>query len=333
MENKFSTYGASAFSSPTTVSSISTLYSMNQDLVNPLYSNQHTDFIDSIYHSIDQSLEFMEQPPHLFHNSTELKSWSHSLFNFDELTGNELILGCLPENTRGYADISSDTTSAVSSNLIFNMEGIPMIPSRRCSHNVHISSGLGRIGDPTQLCSETTELGQAMLKNQSYHSGLSTTSYVEQIPLHNLAPSGSELDTFIPMDQVSMNASTTPPLSPSDACNTSFFRPTKPSRRFRRRTESTGGGVISFRAEHKKSQKERKAEAKKEEAEAEVNICKFCERPFKRKHDLQRHERLHTGEKPFQCTHCILAFSRTDTLRRHLRQTHGYFEHLMFFSA
>ncbi|KAK9687510.1 hypothetical protein K7432_014760 [Basidiobolus ranarum] len=330
MESIPSTYDDSALGSSTSVSSISTLYPMNQGLVIPPNSNQHIALIDNIYHSIDQSPEFMEQPPLSLPNSTELKSWSLPLFNFDELTGSELILGYLAENTRRYA---SNTTSLASENLIFNnIEDIPMMPSRRYSHSMHISSSLERIGDQSQLCSETTELGQAtILKNQSYPSDLSATSYIKHIPLSNLTP--TELDTFIPMDQVGLNASITPPLSPSDVRNTSFFRPTKPSRRFRRRAESTAGRVISLRADRKKPQKKKKTEVQKEEIEAEVNICKFCERPFKRKHDLQRHVRLHTGEKPFQCKHCILAFSRTDTLRRHLRQTHGYFEHLMFFSA
>ncbi|ORY00417.1 hypothetical protein K493DRAFT_200377, partial [Basidiobolus meristosporus CBS 931.73] len=55
--------------------------------------------------------------------------------------------------------------------------------------------------------------------------------------------------------------------------------------------------------------------------------CEFCKRSFKRKHDLLRHTRLHTGEKPFPCPQCDLAFSRTDTLRRHLRQSHQSPDH------
>ncbi|OAD08173.1 C2H2-type zinc finger transcription factor, partial [Mucor lusitanicus CBS 277.49] len=45
--------------------------------------------------------------------------------------------------------------------------------------------------------------------------------------------------------------------------------------------------------------------------------CCACPRSFARKHDLQRHIRVHTGAKPYSCLNCTKAFARTDALKRH----------------
>ncbi|CAI7593251.1 unnamed protein product [Penicillium pancosmium] len=50
--------------------------------------------------------------------------------------------------------------------------------------------------------------------------------------------------------------------------------------------------------------------------------CPFCAKEFRRKEHLQRHERLHTKEKPFQCTLCSAGFARRDLLARHFRLVH-----------
>ncbi|KAE8386182.1 hypothetical protein BDV23DRAFT_187562 [Aspergillus alliaceus] len=51
---------------------------------------------------------------------------------------------------------------------------------------------------------------------------------------------------------------------------------------------------------------------------AHVSPCKFCNMQFKRLEHLQRHERIHTQEKPFACG-CGQRFSRQDLLSRHIR--------------
>ncbi|KAJ5483170.1 hypothetical protein N7530_002416 [Penicillium desertorum] len=55
---------------------------------------------------------------------------------------------------------------------------------------------------------------------------------------------------------------------------------------------------------------------------ASVRPCNFCHKQFKRLEHLQRHERIHTHEKPFPCD-CGQRFARQDLLARHFRLSHG----------
>lgn len=50
--------------------------------------------------------------------------------------------------------------------------------------------------------------------------------------------------------------------------------------------------------------------------------CFECSKEFSKKHDLQRHLRIHTGLRPFECSTCNLKFTQKSTLNRHIGAIH-----------
>ncbi|CAL4109835.1 unnamed protein product [Meganyctiphanes norvegica] len=51
--------------------------------------------------------------------------------------------------------------------------------------------------------------------------------------------------------------------------------------------------------------------------------CSHCDKVFSKNCHRITHQRIHTGEKPYQCSQCDKAFSRSDTLTKHQRTHTG----------
>lgn len=60
---------------------------------------------------------------------------------------------------------------------------------------------------------------------------------------------------------------------------------------------------------------------------AKIFPCRFCDKSFRHKNDIDNHERKHTGEKPYKCHYegCERAFSIKSGLQTHIKVVHQNF--------
>ena len=56
---------------------------------------------------------------------------------------------------------------------------------------------------------------------------------------------------------------------------------------------------------------------------AGILSCYNCNKPFLRQKDLEKHERVHTGDKPFKCNLCEQFFSQSGQLSLHMKRHLG----------
>lgn len=52
-------------------------------------------------------------------------------------------------------------------------------------------------------------------------------------------------------------------------------------------------------------------------------LCHICDKEFLGGNDLRKHIRIHTDERPFECTHCSQRFRQGGCLKNHIASQHG----------
>uniref|UniRef100_A0A8C9F7N9 C2H2-type domain-containing protein n=1 Tax=Pavo cristatus TaxID=9049 RepID=A0A8C9F7N9_PAVCR len=52
--------------------------------------------------------------------------------------------------------------------------------------------------------------------------------------------------------------------------------------------------------------------------------CTLCEKAFNQKSALQVHMKKHTGERPYKCDYCAMGFTQKSNMKLHMKRAHGY---------
>ncbi|KAJ7420696.1 hypothetical protein WISP_47369 [Willisornis vidua] len=52
--------------------------------------------------------------------------------------------------------------------------------------------------------------------------------------------------------------------------------------------------------------------------------CTLCEKAFNQKSALKVHMKRHTGERPYKCDYCAMGFTQKSNMKLHMKRAHGY---------
>lgn len=67
--------------------------------------------------------------------------------------------------------------------------------------------------------------------------------------------------------------------------------------------------------------------------EEKIFKCKECKRTFNRRHNLTKHERVHSGDKPYVCKDCGRRFADSSNLTKHINRIHNNIKRHAIFSG
>ncbi|XP_045071974.1 oocyte zinc finger protein XlCOF6-like [Coregonus clupeaformis] len=129
------------------------------------------------------------------------------------------------------------------------------------------------------------------------HSQVNTSDFLdyrESLETNLNVATHSPLHAFRDRDPVSTS------VGPSDSHGRVLFDQVLNSND-RARAQAQGGGATSGNSKEKRF------------------LCMFCNKGFSCPHNLEIHQRVHTGVKPFSCTQCHMRFAQAGNLKRHQR--------------
>ncbi|XP_038856186.1 zinc finger protein 184-like [Salvelinus namaycush] len=129
------------------------------------------------------------------------------------------------------------------------------------------------------------------------HSQGSTSNFLdyrESLETNLNVPTHSSLPAFRDRDPVSTST------GPSDSHGRILFDQVLNSND-RTRAKAQGGGATSGNSKEKRF------------------LCMFCNKGFSCLQNVEIHQRVHTGVKPYSCTQCHMCFTQAGTLKRHQR--------------